>query len=226
MVQLYQNFIYDSINLLLLRPVLMCNNSGFVFFFKNEKEKRQLVKLTDPCVRSQVLVFFSSSSSSSDPPTTWTQAHHTTQWQSWRIHNTQSIENIVLIIWCHIKGLVHLISFIYFFLKLIYYRCISLTNWSWFAIPTFQFRQVESCRKSRNFRQVSKKKVVGIEVVGIFTFFRRYTHIRVGDPAQSRNFQKNKTGIAAHKVWSNSLLKKWWNRIQIKCNLHQDHDLP
>jgi hypothetical protein len=64
----------------------------------------------------------------------------------------------VLIIWCHIKGLVYLISFIYFFLKLIYSRCISLTNWSWFAIPTFQFRQVESCRKSRNFRQVSKKK--------------------------------------------------------------------
>ena len=144
-----------------------------------------------------------SSSSSSDPPPTWTQAHHPTQWQSWRIHNTQSIENFVLIIWCHIKGLVYLISFIYFFLKLIYSRCISLTNWSWFAIPTFQFRQVESCRKSRNFRQVSKKKKLSELKLSEFSlFFRRYAHIRVGDPAQSRNFQKNKTGIAAHKVWS------------------------
>ena len=140
-----------------LRQILMCNNSGFVFFFKNEKEKRQLVKLTNPCVRSQVSVFFLRLLQVRTPPT-WTQAHHPTQWQSWRIHNTQSIENIVLIIWCHIKGLVYLISFIYFFLKLIYSRCIAFTNWSWFAIPTFQFRQVESCRKSRNFRQVSKKK--------------------------------------------------------------------
>jgi hypothetical protein len=136
----------------------VCNNSGFFFFFfQKRKRKTPIGKIDRPLSLVCEVKFSFLSSSSSDPPT-WTQAHHPTQWQSWRIHNTQSIENIVLIIWCHIKGFVYLISFIYFFLKLIYSRCISLTNWSWFAIPTFQFRQVESCRKSQNFRQVSKKK--------------------------------------------------------------------
>ena len=50
-----------------------------------------------------------------------------------------------------------------------------------------------------------KKKLSELKLSEFSLFFRRYAHIRVGDPAQSRNFQKNKTGIAAHKVWSKKL---------------------
>jgi hypothetical protein len=97
---------------------------------------------------------------------------------------------------------------IYFFLKLMFSRYAA---YLWRIEVDMQSRQVESYRKFRNFRQVSKKKKLSeLKLSELSLFFRSYVSydyahiiIRVGDPAQSRNFQKNKTGIAAHKVWSN-----------------------